>query len=121
MNKVSIIQLYEASGSLMYEATLKGDYKTNNREGEKLLKIFKVFEKDHDLARECIEELLKSRNIVVRSKAAAYCLALNEDVDIGESILEEIAADSKNGIFGFNAKMTLKEWRKNGKLVLYKP
>jgi len=119
MNKAKIIQQYEDSGRLMYEATLNGDYKTNNREGRKLLKIFKIFEKNHDLARECIEELLKSKNIVVRSKAAAYCLALNNDVDAGEAVLKAIAADPKSGIFGFNAEMTLEEWRKKGELILY--
>lgn len=103
----------------MYLATLSGDYKTNNREGQKLLKLFKLFEKDHDLAVECIGELLKSNNVVIRTKAAAYCLALGINIATGESVLEEIAADPENGIFGFNAKMTLAEWKKKGVLTLY--
>ena len=119
MDKFQIIQQYELSGKLMYVATLNGDYKTNNREGEKLLKLFKIFEKDHDLATECINELLKSNNVVIRSKAAAYCLALGINVDIGKSVLSEIATNPENGIFGFIAEMTLAEWEKKGVLVLY--
>lgn len=119
MDKFRIIQQYELSGNLMYLATLNGDYKTNNKEGQKLLKLFKLFEKDHDLAIECIDELLKSNNVVIRSKAAAYCLALGINIDTGESVLEEIAANPENGIFGFNAQMTLEEWRKKGVLTLY--
>ena len=48
----------------MYQATLSGDYKTNNREGDKLVKIFKVFEQDRDLAKECIMELLKRKAVM---------------------------------------------------------
>lgn len=119
LDKTCIIQQYEESGKLMYYATLNGDYKTNNKERDKLLKIFKIFEKNRGLANECIEELLKSNNVVVRTKAAAYCLALNENTTIAEKILEEISSKKENGIFGFNAKMVLKVWHDNGKLELY--
>ena len=118
LDKTSIIKQYEDCGSKMYQATLNGDYKTNNREGDKLLEIFKVFEKNRELANECIEELLKSNNVVVRTKAAAYCLALNEKTKNAELVLEEIS--KKNGIFGFNAKMVLKVWHENGKIEVYK-
>lgn len=119
MDKFQIIQQHELSGNLIYSALLSGDYKTNNREWQKLHKPFKLFEKDHDLATECINELLKSNNVVVRTHAAAYCLALGINIATGESVLEEIAADPENGIFGFNAKMTLAEWKKKGVLTLY--
>lgn len=119
LSKTSILQQYEESGRIMYEATLSGDYKTNNKEGDKLIKIFKIFENDRKLAHECIAELLKSSNVVVRTKAAAYCLALNEATKIAEDVLEEIANNKRNGIFGFNAKMTLQVWRENGKLEIY--
>ena len=41
-----IVEIYEKSGKLMYDATLSGDYKTNNREGKRLTKIYKIFEAD---------------------------------------------------------------------------
>lgn len=46
LNKDDIIKQYEESGKIMYEATLSGDYKANNREGAKLTRIFKRLEKD---------------------------------------------------------------------------
>lgn len=116
----NIIHQYEESGKIIYQATLDGDYKKNNREGVKLIKFFKLFEQDRELARECITELLKGNNVVVRTKAAAYCLALNERTDTAESILEEISNTPQYGIFSFNAKMTLKVWRESGKLEIYK-
>lgn len=118
-SKESIIERYEKSCEIMYQATLNGDYKSNNQEGAKLLKIFKYFENNRELAFECISEMFNSKNVVVRTKAAAYCLALNERTDIAEKVLEEIADDESNGIFSFNAKMTLQVWRENGFLKIY--
>ena len=43
-----IIEIYEKSGKLMYDATLSGDYKTNNREGKRLTKIYKLFELNYE-------------------------------------------------------------------------
>ena len=114
-----ILNQYEKSGKIMYEATLCGDYKANNREGKKLIKIFKKFEKDHDMAMQCIPELMKSDNVVIRSKAAAYCLSLKIYIKEAEAVLTEIGEDNENGIFGFNARMTLQVWRKQGYLKVY--
>ena len=119
MDKNEIIAQYETSGKIIYDATYSGDYKTCNREGEKLLRIFKMLEKNPEFARECIAELLNSDCVVVRIKAAAYCLALRQDVEIGESILEEISSNHDYGIFRFNAEMTLKVWREKGELQIY--
>lgn len=118
-DKENILKQYEESGKIMYQATLTGDYKSNNREGKKLVKIFKVFEDDRELARICIAELLQSDNVVVRSKAAAYCLALNDNVEVAQKVLTEISSDEANGIFGFNARMTLDVWKKQGYLHIY--
>lgn len=119
MSKESIVQQYEESGKLMYDATLSGDYKTNNKEAAKLVKIFKLFEQDRKLAEECIAELLKSKNVVIQTKAAAYCLALGNQIDIAENVLAEISNNPQNGIFGFNAKMTLQVWKEKGILTIY--
>lgn len=114
-----ILKQYETSGKLMYEATLRGDYKTNNKEGAKLIKIFKLFENDLELAKECIPILLNNANVVIQTEAAAYCLALQIYTEYAEEKLEEISTDSKNGIFGFNAKMTLQVWKDKGELTIY--
>lgn len=118
-NAEDIIKQYESSGQIMYQATLDGDYRSNNREGEQLTKIFKLFEQDYQLANECIPVLLKSKNVVIRTKAAAYCFALKINTEYAEKVLEEIIADPQNGIFGFNAKMLLQVWRENGEIAIY--
>ena len=63
--------------------------------------------------------MLKSENVVVRTDAAAYCLALNEHIDIAQDVLSEISSKEENGIFGFNAQMTLEVWEKQGYLHIY--
>ena len=119
LSKENIIKQYEKSGSVMMRATLEGDYRKNNKEGKKLTEIFKQFEVDKELAMSCLPELMKSNNVVVKTKGAAYCLALNMMVNTAENLLNEISNDPKNGIFGFNAKMVLKVWHENGKLEIY--
>lgn len=118
-SKEEVLRQYEESGKIMYQATLDGDYKTNNREGKQLTKIFKYFEKNKEFAFDCINDMLCSENVVVRTKAAAYCLALNENIDIALEVLTEISNKKENGIFGFNAKMTLEVWKKQGYLRIY--
>jgi len=118
-SKEEVLRQYEESGKIMYQATLDGDYKANNREGRRLLKIFKYFEINREFASDCIKDMLNSENVVVRTKAAAYCLALNENVDVAIEVLSEISSKKENGIFGFNAKMTLEVWEKQGCLRIY--
>ena len=118
-SKEEVLRQYEESGKIMYQATLAGDYKANNKEGKRLLKFFKYFENDREFARECIKDMLNSENVVVRTKAAAYCLALNENVNVAIEVLSEISSKKENGIFGFNAKMTLEVWEKQGCLRIY--
>ena len=50
---------------------------------------------------------------------AAFCLALGENINEAEKILYEISNEKENGIFAFNAKMTLKVWKEEGCLKLY--
>ena len=51
-SKEEVLRQYEESGKIMYQATLDGDYKANNKEGKRLLKFFKYFENDREFARE---------------------------------------------------------------------
>jgi hypothetical protein len=55
----------------------------------------------------------------VKTKAAAHCLALNIKINEAIRVLELVATDEKNGIFGFNAKMILDVWRQQGNLKVY--
>ncbi len=118
-SKEEVLRQYEESGKIMYQATLDGDYKANNKEGKRLTKIFKYFEKNREFAFDCIHEMLKSQNVVVRTDAAAYCLALNENIDMAEKVLIEISNNKEYGIFRLNAEMTLEVWKKQGYLHIY--
>lgn len=114
----SVVSFFEESGRVRYDAALSGDYKAGNRELPQLVRMVKLFKKNRVFAAACISQMLKSDNVVVRTDAAACCLALG-DADMGEKILEEISKDPENGIFGFNAEMTLKVWRETGELYVY--
>lgn len=109
-----ILNQYIKSGNAMYKATLEGDYKTNNKEGKIITQVFKYLEKNIELAADTLPLLFDNENVVIRTKAAAHCLALRIHIDKAEKILEDAANDEQNGIFGFNAHMTLKVWHEQG-------
>ena len=107
---------FEESCEKMKEATLSGDYKTKNREDKNIKKILKIFEKDKIVAEKCIEILFNSLNPVTITEIATYCLANDYKVAFAENVLNVLADDKQNGIFGFNAKMTLKVWKEKGNI-----
>ena len=55
----------------------------------------------------------------VLDKEVVDGIALNENIDIAIEVLSEISSKKENGIFGFNAKMTLDVWKKQGYLRIY--
>ena len=118
-NVEEIIEQFEAGGRIIEETLLTGEYKRGNREGKKLTKLFKEFEKDIGFAEECINQLYKSKCIYVRTAAAAYSLSLGIEIPKAEDALYEISHDESLGILGFNAEMTLKVWKKQGWLKIY--
>jgi len=62
---------------------------------------------------------MKNRNVVVKTKAASHCIALNIRVNEAKNILEIVVKDKENGIFGFNAQMTLDVLKNRGYLKVY--
>lgn len=118
-SQADVLNQYINSGIVMYKATLEGDYKTNNKEGKIVTKLFKHLEKNLELANDTLPLLFDNENVVTRTKAAAHCIALKIHVDEAEKILEEASQYDSNGIFGFNAKMTLKVWHEQGYLKVY--
>lgn len=118
-SKEEVIEQYISSCKIMQETTLSGDYKANNAEGKKIIKVFKLLEKDLIFAVECLSVLLLNDNVVVKTKAASHCLALNIKNEDAVRTLELAASNEENGIFGFNAEMTLKVWREQGYLKVY--
>ncbi len=117
--KEEVLQQFKDSCDIIYRCNETGDYKTGNKEQPKLIKIFKYFEKNREFAMECIKELLCDESVVVSTKAAAYCLALNENVDKALEVLLANSEKKEAGIFRFNAEMTLKVWKSQGYLRMY--
>lgn len=117
--KEDIIQRFETSCDILYRCSETGDYKTGNKEQPKLVRIFKYFEENREFAMECLKELLTKGSVVVTNKAAAWCLALNENVDEAERILLSNSKKEEAGIFQLAAEMTLKVWKSNGYLLVY--
>jgi hypothetical protein len=103
----------------MYRATLDGDYKTKNKEGKKIVDVFKFLENNKELALETLPLLFDDENVVTRTKAAAHCLALQINTLEAERLLKLESEIRENGIFGFNAEMILKVWKEEGSLKLY--
>ncbi len=117
--KEDIIQRFETSCDILYRCSETGDYKTGNKEQPKLVRIFKYFEENREFAMECLKELLTKESVVVTNKAAAWCLALNENVDEAERILLSNSKKEEAGIFQLEAEMTLKVWKSQGYLCVY--
>lgn len=118
-DSTDIINQYIKSGDIMRQAILDGDYKRHNKEAELIIRIFKFLEKNNDIASMTLPLLFKNENVVIRAKAAAQCLALKIHINEAVKVLEEAANNEQNGIFGFNAKMTLRVWNEQGYLRMY--
>lgn len=93
--------------------TLKGEYeeigdsKNGNKQYKIIHSIYLLLKKENRL--EELIELLDHENPYVRSWAAGYTLQIFPLR--AEKILEELT-DIKSKPVGFNAEMTLREWRK---------
>lgn len=72
-----IIEQYIKTGLIWEETTLNGDYKTSNKQGKIINKIFKMLEADIELARITLPQLFKNENVVTRTEVAAQCISLN--------------------------------------------
>ena len=118
-SKEEVLQQFKLSCDIIYQASETGDYKTGNKEQPKLMRIFKYFEKNIEFAMECLKEMIHNERADVSNKAAAWCLALNENVDEAVRVLLENRQKKEAGIFGFEAKMTLKVWKSQGYLCMY--
>jgi len=115
LSQKDLLELYVENGRISDKATLGGDYKVNNKAVDKLIKIYKVIEKDLDLAKGILHPLLDSD---VSGWAATHCLALGIYEKEAVAVLKSIKNNPSSGILGLSAEETLKEWRK-GKLSIY--
>jgi hypothetical protein len=96
-----------------------GEYKKNNREVDKTIKLFKIVEHDLDLAKEVYGVLLTSDLAVTKLQAAAACLSLEIYIDDAIRNLIELSDRTDIGMISFHAEMSLEAWKKNGCFAMY--
>lgn len=106
-----IIDLHIESDKISDVATINGDYKTNNKEGKKIKRLFSILENNLEQAKEVYSYLLDYDNITTRTEAASACLKLGIYTIEAEKTLEEIAKKNDIGIRRLNAEMVLRVWR----------
>lgn len=101
------------------ESILKGDSKTGNKSVKKLVKIYKLMEKDKNLAVKLLALLLEHPEVNVRLWAASHALGLGEFNDQSLAVLGEIKDMTNIGILRLNAEMVLKVYQEKGSLKFY--
>ena len=114
----SIIDEHIRVGKILKETYESMDSKRGNREGKKLVRMFKILENNIELAKESLPVLFTCENAVVRMKAAAECISLGIFTQEAKKVLEDVVKDDDKMI-AFNARMTLEVWEKQGYLKMY--
>lgn len=109
---------YLESLLIIEKSNLEGEYKIGNKEGKKIIKLFKLLEEDIDMAKEVLPSLFGHESVKVKICAAAHCLALKIFEGQAVDILEKISKLDIR-VFSFEAEMTLKVWREQGYLRVY--
>lgn len=89
------------------ECTQNGDYKRGNKSHKNIINAIKYISAEHKY--EIIEPLLEDNNLSVRIWAAYALLHVNTPKAV-KALKEIVKTDS--GIMGFNAEMTLDEFKK---------
>lgn len=83
-----------------------GDYKTSNKCYKIINSVYKNLKKNNSV--NDLVKLLVNENLYVKLWASRFTLQI--ETDLAQKTLREISKFP--GLIGFEAKMTLKEWRK---------
>jgi hypothetical protein len=118
LSSTEIERQYIESLLLIEQSDLSGEYKLGNKEVKKVIRLFKILEKNPEIARDVLTKLLEHKSVKVRIFAAGDCLSLKLFEAQAVEVLENISKSNKD-IFSFEAKMTLKVWRDQGFLDAY--
>lgn len=105
-NIQSALELFERSSILQVEATERGDYKTGNKNYDKIIKAANFLKAENSI--NSLFPYLCHPSIGVRLWAAFYTLTFNEKEAV--KTLEEII--KSDGMVSLTAETTLNEWKK---------
>jgi hypothetical protein len=111
MSAQEIVDLHVKSDRIIESVRMTGDYRTNNREAKKLLRLFAIVKDDLTLAEEVYSRLLLHDCVTTRVWAASDCLRLGIFVQEAVRVLEEISKRDDLGMISFDADMALRVWR----------
>lgn len=103
-----LIERYIAAASAHHRATEEGRPTIGNKQHDIVAGVYRELRRRGDLARRRLLPLLAHPDVGVRGWAAAHALEFSPGD--GEPVLAAIAG--LGGLTGFNAKMTLEEWKK---------
>jgi hypothetical protein len=103
-----IVESYRSAAALHGRYTAEGDYTRGNAEAESIAAAYRELRQRGEQSQRALLRLLDDADPSVRSWAGAHALEFAPEA--GEPVLEELATGSS--IIAFDAKMTLREWRK---------
>lgn len=106
----SIVQRYADAAAAHGKASDLGDFKTGNQQHDIIAASYRELRRRGRDSQLALLPLLKHTDAHVRGWAAAHALEFAPAE--GEATLKELCASG--GMTGFNAEMTLEEWRKGG-------
>ena len=99
---------YHRAASAHGEATVAGDHKAANRNHDVLAAVYRELRARGASAQKTLLPLMQDPDDSVRCWAGSHCLEFAPEQ--AEPVLR--ALSESRGILAFNAKMTLREWRK---------
>ena len=103
----ALIETYRSAASAHGRASASGDSRGANRAHDVLASAYRTLRARGPDSQAKLLQLIRDPDVGVRTWVAAH--ALEFSAETGEPVLIDLAAQP--GLVGFNAKMTLREWR----------
>lgn len=103
----ALIETYRSAASAHERASARGDYRAGNRAHDLLASAYRTLRSRGPVSQAKLLLLIRDPDVGVRTWVAAHALEFSPE--IGEPVLMDLAAQP--GLVGFNAQMTLREWR----------
>lgn len=105
---MEILEKYIKAAEDHSKGTNSGDSRKANSAYRRIDKIFRELKINNQL--NLLESLIDHKSIGVRMWAATHLLPYHEEV--GLKTLTEIEKNHVDDLYGFDAKMTIQEWKK---------
>lgn len=103
----ALIETYRSAASAQGRASSSGDYRAANRAHDVLASAYRTLRARGPDSQAKLLQLIRDPDVGVRTWVAAHALEFSPEM--GEPVLMDLAAQP--GVAGFNAQMTLREWR----------